>query len=53
MRGKIDTILRWLRVVKTRPVSNGWFNQRATALDMAVKPLKISLALMVCRKAKI
>ncbi len=47
MRGKIDTNLGWLRVVKTRPVSYGWSNRYLTDLALAVKPLKTSLALMV------
>ena len=51
MRGKIDTNLGWLRVVKTRPVSYGWSNQHETALALAVKPLKTTLALMVSRIA--
>ena len=49
MRGKIDTNLGWLRVVKTRPVSYGWSNQYQTALALVVNPLKTSLALLVSR----
>jgi hypothetical protein len=51
MRGKIDTNLGWLRVVKTRPVSYGWSNRYQTALALVVKPLKTSLDLMVSRIA--
>ena len=47
MRGKIDTNLGWLRVVKTRPVSYGWSDHNQTALALAVEPLKTTLALMV------
>ncbi|MFA5036973.1 MAG: hypothetical protein WC479_07340 [Candidatus Izemoplasmatales bacterium] len=47
MVGKIDTNLRWLRVVKTRPVSYEWSNRYQTALYLVVKPLKTSLALVV------
>ena len=47
MRGKIDTNLGWLRVVKTRPVSYAWSNQVKTMLDMNGKPEETSLALMV------
>ena len=49
MRGKIDTNLGWLRVVKTRPVSYKWSNRYQTTLALAVKPLKTSLALLVSR----
>lgn len=51
MRGKIDTNLRWLRVVKTRPVSYEWSNRCQTTLALVVKPLKTSLALTVSRIA--
>ena len=51
MVGKIDTNLRWLRVVKTRPVSYGWSNRYQTDLALVVKPLKTSIALMVSRIA--
>ena len=47
MVGKTDTNLGWLRVVKTRPVSYERSNQHQTALALAVKPLKTTLALMV------
>ncbi len=47
MRGKIDTNLGWLRVVKTRPVSYAWSNQVKTMLDMNGKPEETGLALMV------
>jgi alkylhydroperoxidase family enzyme len=45
--GKIDTNSGWLRVVKTRPVSYEWSNQYQTALALAVKLEKTTLALMV------
>ena len=51
MRGKTDTNLGWLRVVKTRPISYERSNQYQTALALMVKPLKTSLALLVSRIA--
>jgi hypothetical protein len=51
MRGKIDTNLRRLRVVKTRPVSYGWSNRYLTDLALVVKSLETSIALMVSRIA--
>ena len=51
MVGKIDTNLRWLRVVETRPVSYEWLDRNQTTLALMVKPLKTSLALMVSRIA--
>jgi hypothetical protein len=47
MRGKIDTILGWLRVVKTRPVSYEWLAHYQTALALVVEPLKTTLNVMV------
>ncbi len=47
MRGKIDTNLGWLRVVKTRPVSYEWSNRYQTALALVVEPLKTTLNVMV------
>jgi hypothetical protein len=47
----IDTNYGWLRVAKTRPVSYGWCDQRATTLNVAVRPPKTTIALMVSRIA--
>lgn len=47
MRGKIDTIYGWLRVVKTRPVSYKRLDHCSTTLNVKVKPPKTSLGVMV------